>query len=328
MQGLIDSVNLAASSDICLYGFHEPGQSGDITLLNASKNSILLGYENEIKKLANVNSCSRFNIRAIAPNRLDGHNLDYWLDAIHFNGNGVDWLLKKIVAFLSIPFIDNSEFITYPSYFSKDIFINKDHVIGYWKYTNGVPTLANNYIKFGDTCLDFYIGGTLKRRISSTTDISYQPILPKPYSKSSLPDITTFRDSIILVYDDPTGRVLAYSDGINWVRVTDGLPINSPISKYDSVSMLDSNMSEGAGSYINLAASKSGFGRIIIGNAQEYSDFVFKVDGTVTLINNSANVVSTSIDGKLVIRDAGTNVRIINELGSTLIATIIVNYNT
>jgi hypothetical protein len=94
-----------------------------------------------------------------------------------------------------------------------------------------------------------------------------------------------------------------------------------------TVSLVDSNGSEGAGSYVDLVASKSGFGRIIIGDAQEYSDFVFKVDGTVTLINNSTNVVTTSTDAKLVIRDAGSNVRIVNELGSTLIATIVINYN-
>lgn len=94
-----------------------------------------------------------------------------------------------------------------------------------------------------------------------------------------------------------------------------------------TISLTDSNMAEGAGSYIDLTASKSGFGRIIIGDAQEYSDFVFKVDGTVTLINPSTNVVTTSTDAKLVIRDAGSNIRIVNELGSTLIATITINYN-
>jgi len=92
-------------------------------------------------------------------------------------------------------------------------------------------------------------------------------------------------------------------------------------------SLTDSNEGEGAGTYVDLVASKSGFGRIIIGDAQEYSDFVFKIDGSVTLINNSANVVTSSADAKLVIKDNGSNVRIVNELGSTLIATIEINYN-
>jgi len=95
----------------------------------------------------------------------------------------------------------------------------------------------------------------------------------------------------------------------------------------NTTSLIDSNMAEGAGSYVDLVASKSGFGRIIIGDAQEYTDFVFKADGTVTLINYSTNVVTTSTDAKLVIRDSGSNVRIVNELGSALIATIVINYN-
>lgn len=95
-----------------------------------------------------------------------------------------------------------------------------------------------------------------------------------------------------------------------------------------SISLSDSNMVEGSGSYIDLDSSKSGFGRIVIGNSQEYADFIFMVDGSIILLSQcSSNVVTTSTDGKLVIRDAGSNVRIVNELGTTLTATITIDYN-
>jgi len=102
-----------------------------------------------------------------------------------------------------------------------------------------------------------------------------------------------------------------------------------------TTSLSDNNMTyaappvpSGVGSFIALPTGKSGFGRIIIGDAQEYSDFVFKADGTVTLINPSANVVTTETNDKLCITDGGGLVYIINEIGSTLIATVELNYNS
>ncbi|MFA6185477.1 MAG: hypothetical protein WC720_05035 [Candidatus Shapirobacteria bacterium] len=91
-----------------------------------------------------------------------------------------------------------------------------------------------------------------------------------------------------------------------------------------TISLIDSNVLEGAGSYVDLPAGKSGIGQIQLGTERTWFDFT--VDGVVTLINNSANVSTSSEDAKLIVRDAGTNVRIVNELGSTLIATIIINY--
>lgn len=128
---------------------------------------------------------------------------------------------------------------------------------------------------------------------------------------------TRYYNSSGWIYEETCTTASATKGSGTWIKT----------SAKRTVSLTDSNMGEAAGSYVDLVASKSGFGRIIIGNAQEYSDFVFTTAGVVTLIDNSANVVTTSTDAKLVIRDAGTNVRIVNELGSTLIATIIVNYN-
>jgi hypothetical protein len=83
-----------------------------------------------------------------------------------------------------------------------------------------------------------------------------------------------------------------------------------------------------AGSFISLESGKSGMGKIIIGDNQEYSEFTFTTAAVVTLINNTANVVTTETDGKLCITDGGALVYIINELGSSLTATVIINYNS
>jgi len=91
-----------------------------------------------------------------------------------------------------------------------------------------------------------------------------------------------------------------------------------------TISLVDSNMSEGAGSYVDLASGKSGIGFVKLGVERTWFDFA--IDGVVTLINNSANVSTSSEDAKLIVRDADTKVRIVNELGTTLIATIIINY--
>ncbi len=99
------------------------------------------------------------------------------------------------------------------------------------------------------------------------------------------------------------------------------------INILDKVELLDSNMSESAGSYIDLESGKSGMGFIMIGDDQEHALFTFKSTGEISLIVNSDNVSSTSVNGRLVIRDNGSNVRIVNELGSTLIAGIAILYN-
>lgn len=61
---------------------------------------------------------------------------------------------------------------------------------------------------------------------------------------------------------------------------------------------------------------KTGYGFVIIGDNDEYCKFVFKSDGTVTLVYNSANVVNTDTDAKLCIYNSSGNVSIKNRLGS------------
>lgn len=61
----------------------------------------------------------------------------------------------------------------------------------------------------------------------------------------------------------------------------------------------------------------SGWGFVTAGDAEEYGQFIFKADGTVTLLQSSANVVNIDIDNKLCIYDAGSGIAIKNRLGAT-----------
>jgi hypothetical protein len=83
-----------------------------------------------------------------------------------------------------------------------------------------------------------------------------------------------------------------------------------------------------ASSFTDLDSGKSGFGFCQIGDGAEYAFFSFTTAGVVTLITSSANVVNTDTDAKLCIVDAGGYVRIANALGSTLMMTLIIFYNS
>ena len=85
--------------------------------------------------------------------------------------------------------------------------------------------------------------------------------------------------------------------------------------------LTDSNLLEPVGSYIDLTAGLSGWGRITFGDALGFAEFIFDSAGVVTLITNSNNVF-TSAQGAanhVIIKDNGTNVRIVNELGTSQI---------
>ena len=69
---------------------------------------------------------------------------------------------------------------------------------------------------------------------------------------------------------------------------------------------------------IVIATGTVGFGFAQIGDNQEYAQFSWKADGTVTLINNSANAVAANTDDKFCIYDAGSGIAIKNRLGSAL----------
>lgn len=104
--------------------------------------------------------------------------------------------------------------------------------------------------------------------------------------------------------------------------------INPIYSSNTTILLTDSNESEGVGSYIDITTSKSGIGILIFGNGVGYAIFMFSTDGIVTFIINSANVFSTiqTDTNHVIIKDNGSNVRITNELGSTIAFTLIINY--
>ena len=70
----------------------------------------------------------------------------------------------------------------------------------------------------------------------------------------------------------------------------------------------------------------TGWGFAMIGDNQEYGQFVWTTAGVVTLINNSTNTVNTDTDGKFCIYDAGSGIAIKNRLGSTLKIRYELNY--
>jgi hypothetical protein len=98
---------------------------------------------------------------------------------------------------------------------------------------------------------------------------------------------------------------------------------------FNYISLLDSNESELSGSYIDLVSGKSGRGSIILGNAEGYADFIFTTSGVVTLLAQcSANVFTNLQTGTnhVVIKDNGSNVRIVNEMGATVIFNCTIKY--
>jgi hypothetical protein len=104
--------------------------------------------------------------------------------------------------------------------------------------------------------------------------------------------------------------------------------INPIYSSKTTISLTDSNESEGSGSYIDLTAGKSGRGTLVFGDAVGYADFVFTAAGAVTLIVNSSNVFTALQTGTnhVIIKDNGSNVRITNELAATTTFTIEIKY--
>lgn len=98
-----------------------------------------------------------------------------------------------------------------------------------------------------------------------------------------------------------------------------------------TISLIDNNESAGptAGAYIDLVASKSGYGTIVFGDGLGYVNFIFTTAGVVTLINNSANVftaIQTGTNHVYFKTITSNTVRLLNELAATTIFTIEIKY--
>jgi hypothetical protein len=92
----------------------------------------------------------------------------------------------------------------------------------------------------------------------------------------------------------------------------------------ESYSLTDSNEAEGTGSYIDITASKSGMLKFVVGDYDAYGFIGFTVAG-VPEIQLSSNNVFTSLQtgtNHVIIKDNGSNVRIVNELGATKAFTV------
>lgn len=77
----------------------------------------------------------------------------------------------------------------------------------------------------------------------------------------------------------------------------------------------------------DLPDSTSGFGTVLVGDSEEYAHFRWASDGTVVLIENTANVVNTDTDTNFCIFDNGTSVRLRNRLGSAKTIRLTYNYS-
>lgn len=114
-------------------------------------------------------------------------------------------------------------------------------------------------------------------------------------------------------------------------NVTKGNGTWKRVKSINYVTLVDSTEIEKANSFIDLPSSSSGYGLIIFGNSLGYTNFVYNTSATVTLFNNSANVYTdgtySSGSSGIVLRDKGTNLRIVNETGSSQIFNIEVLYN-
>jgi hypothetical protein len=75
----------------------------------------------------------------------------------------------------------------------------------------------------------------------------------------------------------------------------------------------------------DLPTASAGFGRLIVGDGEEWANFNWTSAAVVTLESNSANVVATDTDTKFCIFDNGTSVRIRNRLGAA--KKVIFNYD-
>jgi len=97
---------------------------------------------------------------------------------------------------------------------------------------------------------------------------------------------------------------------------------------FASFSLADSNEAEAVGSYFDLIAGRAGILSIVFGDGQGYANYMFTAAGALTEIYKSVNVFTTLQTGTdhVIIKDNGTNVRIVNEMGAAVIFTLEIHY--
>jgi len=121
---------------------------------------------------------------------------------------------------------------------------------------------------------------------------------------------TTGTSDIGLIPSHPLGRREVRHIVAQDIDLSNGIVIlGNATSKTDAVSTVDDGE-------ITLEPNTSGVGWVQIGDNEEFTQFRFSTDGTVTIFNETANVTNTDTDGNLCVFDNGTGVTIKNRLGS------------
>jgi hypothetical protein len=78
---------------------------------------------------------------------------------------------------------------------------------------------------------------------------------------------------------------------------------------------------------ITLDTGKTGRGWAMAGDNDEYIEFRFSADGTVTVVQNSANALGADTDGNLCVYDGGSGIVIRNRLGATKMIRYEISYS-
>ncbi len=209
--------------------------------------------------------------------------------------------------------------------------------------------------------IDAIHGGTFDSDISITGTAANRILLPQNGDDAATPTITfgsgnsgiyAWTDAIIAFSISGTRRYaftgsafniyltdaqLNFNNVLNLELSGDGLLFQGASEGYqfDTFIALDSLIIEAEKSFladdgeIVLPTGVAGWGFAMIGDMQEYGHFVFKADGTVTLLTDvSGNTVAADTDAKFCIYDAGSGIAIKNRLGSGLKVAIDIHYYT
>ena len=98
----------------------------------------------------------------------------------------------------------------------------------------------------------------------------------------------------------------------NKVVVASGIQANN--SDFKGIKTLYINEDLGYSGSINLPSGITGWGNVLIGNAEAYTGFRFTASGVVTLFNNSAGIANTNVDNAFCIIQATDRVQFVNRL--------------
>jgi hypothetical protein len=215
---------------------------------------------------------------------------------------------------------------------------------GYLKSTYGFKAGSNNFLT------DFHLlinqsGGAIKfggtiglKKIADEVFELYNSVTSGQYRDLILRNITkTGYDyqSVSAIADTVNDRRTSVVAGVEIKEIctvanaTKGGGTWIPVETSTLLALTDSNELIGAGSYIDLIANRSGRGSIVFGDGVGYADFIFTAASVVTLIQYTSNVfTSVQTDtNHVIIKDNGTNVRIVNEMGSAMNFNAKIQYN-